>query len=197
MTIDNNNIFSCEQHFSFRGLSNCFSRLYGFPPSTTKRNLPPRWNKGPINARWQYTAIQGRKSRMVCPTEGRGSSKVGRKHILNESLDKTSSPAPAQEGKCHGIITHQKRSEPQPLCLEQGQGTVLTHTFRNASKEKEKRQFADCTSEAFAATEKKKKKKGHYEFFCVLFPVKRKGSIELQSTLCYTLQEAQPTLKLI
>lgn len=34
-------------------------------------------------------------------------------------------------------------------------------------------------------------------FFGLPFPVERKGSIELQSTLCYTLQEAQPTLKLI
>lgn len=151
MAIDNNNIFHVSRSFHSEGSQTAFLKQYGFPSSTTKMNLPPRWNKGPTNARWQYTAIQGRKSRMICPTEGRGSSKVGRKHILSERLDKTSSPAPAQEGKCHGIITHQKRSEPQSLCPEQGQGTVLMHTFRSTSKEKEKRQFADCTTESFAA----------------------------------------------
>lgn len=67
---------------------------------------------------------------------------------------------------------------------------MLEDAFRTASEGKKKSNLLSAISGAFPA-------KGHSAFFGPppSFPVERKGSIELQSTLCYTLQEAQPILK--
>lgn len=69
---------------------------------------------------------------------------------------------------------------------------MLKQPFRKALKEKKKKSsnLLTAISEAVPA------KKGSMSFWSPL-PVERKGSIELPSALCDTLQEAQPILKLI
>lgn len=129
----------------------------------------------------------------MCPTEGAGSSQVGRIHIVNEGMDKTSSPGLACSNS-GGKVPWDHHSLEKVRALSFTSRTRAGHRVKvriqNCLKRK-KKQFADCHFWSLSC------KKGHYEFLSPPLQVERKGSIELQSTLCYTLQEAQPILKWI